>query len=571
MQRRYRLGNDRRKKQVTTTTSHMILSSLLLMLRPASIQSFFLHLRNTRVRTSISLARNDETNGINNSIIYNHAEKSVLNDSYKKIASTPLYLPSQPNVPIRNVVAPMVAASDYAFRCLTRQYGADLTFTQMLHSKQLVQDTKFFHNHWDLYEYNDQLRQQQQSLVTASENLIFPVEQGSRSLSSNEDSPKQIVAEGDFPPCTAATQGPVIVQLAGHDVNLVTRAARCIIESTNGQVAGIDLNLGCPQTIARKGRYGAFLMEQDEGTVYTILKTLRQTVPPSVAISAKIRLPLDPSVQEDRIQRLCDTGVTFLTVHGRDLTENKTTVSNVHMDRLAAAVATARAANVPVIANGGIETLSDIDKLFTATGASAVMSSEALLERPTLFATAATNYEATTQSTTTTLIPWDRLFEEQLQSATVYLQWCRYAPPVPGVLSIQNGSFNIVRGHLFKFLYRYLQDHIDLRDNLASMGTFQRLEQAEVLLQTLRQRYQNLSQQEWDTLPSSRYPESTWYRRHWASGDNVRPRTKWNRSSNTISGQVVAVEQVSIDERKRQMRERIAKLQSQKNSAGATK
>lgn len=369
----------------------------------------------------------------------------------------------------------------------------------------------------------------------------------------------------------------MIAQLAGNDVDLVVRAAELLVQSTQKGLVGIDFNLGCPQGIARKGNYGAFFMEDDEATVYHILAKLRQTLPPSVTVSAKIRLPLNPKHQADRIRRLCDTGIDFLTVHGRDLTENKATVSAVHVDRMAAAVETANLhAGIPVIVNGGIETAADVTNMLYATGAAAVMSSEALLERPTLFLKTGHGNAAAAMT-----LPQAR-FEEQWQSAATYLQWCRYAPPVPGVLGVKGGSFNIVRGHLFKILYRYLaQDHVDLRDALANHFTCQRLEQAESLLQTLKERYRHLTDAEWEALPSSvGYPGTTWYRRHWAAAAATastattatvhhhyhhHQRSKWNPA--TGSEQHVTTPAQSVDERKQQMRERIAKLRSHKEDA----
>ena len=49
------------------------------------------------------------------------------------------YLKTNPNV-----LAPMVDHSDYPFRMLTRKYGAGLCFTPMLHSRLLVQDSKYY-------------------------------------------------------------------------------------------------------------------------------------------------------------------------------------------------------------------------------------------------------------------------------------------------------------------------------------------------------------------------------------------------------------------------------------------
>ena len=458
--------------------------------------------------------------------------------------------------PIRHVVAPMVASSDYAFRCLCRQhYNINnnntnnssnndqqeqlLTFTQMWHAKQLAERQAFLHNHWDLYEYDND---------------------------DNNDNDERLPPE-----YRSAARGPVIVQLAGHCPDAVVQAAQLVVERTRGRIAGIDLNLGCPQHIARRGRYGAFLHEREPELCHTILRSLRSALPPNVAVSAKIRLPLPSSISSststsspssllsDRILRLCDTGIDFLTVHGRTLQENKTLVRHVNVEALQQSVVVAASMGVPVIVNGGIETPSDVNQMLRDTGAAAVMSSEALLERPNLFAHCQNSDNGNNDHTTT---PQQR-FHEQLRLAHDYVHvWCRYAPPRPGVLGPDSGSSNIVRGHLFKILHRYWNDHPDLRRRLADAPSVPDLNHTMDLLDALRERYDDsnvpmASALDWEALSSSHVPQATWYRRHW----NAIPAVTAVTTTTDTGDQ-------DTEYRKREIRERIARLKATRQTSG---
>jgi tRNA-dihydrouridine synthase len=125
-------------------------------------------------------------------------------------------------------------------------------------------------------------------------------------------------------------KAPLIVQIAGHDPLVMSEAARLILERTNtlsdevmysGAVGGIDVNCGCPQAIARSGRYGAFLMEDSPNTVYTILSRLKKDLPKNIGVSAKIRIPEGASkttegkqLLKDRIIRMIDSGYVFYIV-----------------------------------------------------------------------------------------------------------------------------------------------------------------------------------------------------------------------------------------------------------------
>jgi len=446
---------------------------------------------------------------------------------HTETTSSGLILPSHPDTPIRSIMAPMVAASDYPFRYFLRKYcGVDLAYTQMIHSKIFCNDPKFRKCHLDLYEtgatYGDLVPSQLEFL--GEENTLPEIIQHDRA--------------------------PLIVQLAGYDPDLVVKAALMIMDHTGGRVAGFDLNCGCPQGIARKGRYGAFLMEEDDHLVCSILSAMRQALPPSVAVSAKIRLPFDDETLQDRIPRLVGTGINFMTIHGRTLLENKTKVGAVHKDRIRLAIEAAHRVDktFPVVANGGMETYQDVQDILSSTGAVAAMSSEALLETPNIFVPESQN-----------LTPKERM-EKQFSFARDYLNICAsVAPPLPGVLGAskyKGGSLIVAKGHVIKFLFRYFQEHPSLRDRFADDPKLRTVSQAQSIVEELYDKYASLSEEELSTMASSSNGAS-WYRRHRKPGRRV------HQKDVPIDSDLFSIDEESIEERKRRTKERIQLLRVQ--------
>lgn len=169
--------------------------------------------------------------------------------------------------------------------------------------------------------------------------------------------------------------GPLFAQLAGHDPAVVLHSARMIEE----HVDAIDLNFGCPQGIARKGRYGAFLLDEPDVMV-ALVKTLAEGL--QVPVTAKLRLLPERSEAIQLCKRLEEAGASVIALHGRTRSQNKHLSGRADWDAIREAV---DALSVPVIANGGIFSRDDADACLAHTGAAAVMSSEALLENPALF------------------------------------------------------------------------------------------------------------------------------------------------------------------------------------------
>jgi tRNA-dihydrouridine synthase len=76
----------------------------------------------------------------------------------------------------------------------------------------------------------------------------------------------------------------------------------------------VDLNLGCPQRIAKKGFYGAFLMDNLDLVEKLVIRTATAL---KVPVSCKIRLFPDPEKTLAYARMLERAGCSLLAVHGR--------------------------------------------------------------------------------------------------------------------------------------------------------------------------------------------------------------------------------------------------------------
>ena len=161
-----------------------------------------------------------------------------------------------------------------------------------------------------------------------------------------------------------AAEQPVALQLGGSEPTDLAQAAA--IGAAFGY-AEINLNVGCPSDRVQSGRFGACLMAEPD-LVAACVVAMRDAV--SIPVTVKCRIGIDDQDSEADLDRFADAmvgaGVDALYVHARKAwlqglspKENRT-VPPLHYDRVYRLAA--RLAPLPVMINGGIDTLEAVDE-----------------------------------------------------------------------------------------------------------------------------------------------------------------------------------------------------------------
>ncbi|KAG6905648.1 hypothetical protein DXG01_001448 [Tephrocybe rancida] len=223
---------------------------------------------------------------------------------------------------------------------------------------------------------------------------------------------------------TKNTDRPLIVQFCANSPKQLLAAAKLV----EARCDAIDIDLGCPQEIARRGRYGAFLMDDWE-LVYNM-------------ITVKFRVFKDIERRVAYAQMLEDAWDQILICHSctcEQRGQNSALASYEHIRAIKAAV------SVSVFANGNILFSSDNPRCLAETGVDSLMSAEGVFYNPALFSASSLLDE--------TNPPLADLTLEYL--AILRSQPTRTAP-------------SAVRGHLFKILRLALrrEAYWDLRERL---------------------------------------------------------------------------------------------------------
>ena len=169
---------------------------------------------------------------------------------------------------------------------------------------------------------------------------------------------------------------PVIAQMIGQDVSALCRTAEALQRKN---IAGLDLNLGCPAPIVcRKEAGGGLLRNLDK--IDAILRALRAAI--HLSFTVKTRIGYE---RPDEFPRLLDLfrqhPIDALTVHGRTVREMYQ--PTVHYDAIARA---AHLMPCPVFANGNVRCVASARQVIALTGARGLMIGRGAIRNPWIFA-----------------------------------------------------------------------------------------------------------------------------------------------------------------------------------------
>jgi tRNA-dihydrouridine synthase B len=222
------------------------------------------------------------------------------------------------------VLAPLAGYTDLPFRKVVKNFGVDLTVSEMISSNALAHKNK---------------------------KTIKMLEK-----SSNED--------------------PYIVQISGSDPAIVRQAVEVLNEFDH--IDGIDLNCGCPAPKVFGHGSGSNLLG-DLPRLQEILRVIKQTSNKQYT-TVKVRIGVDEKIPLDIAHAIEEVGVDMISVHGR----TRKGAYKAPVDYEAIKIIKENV-SCPVIANGDIKDRAKALEVLEYTKCDGVMIGRGAVGKPWVF------------------------------------------------------------------------------------------------------------------------------------------------------------------------------------------
>ena len=221
------------------------------------------------------------------------------------------------------ILAPMDGYSDWPFRSLCRELGSAMSYTEFVQVEKILSRSK----------------------------------QPAAKLHYEE------------------VERPITFQLYGDDPNKILEAA-LRVQDWGPNI--IDINMGCPaKSVSHRGA-GVGMMKSPLRIARTFTKLSAKL---KVPVTGKIRLGWERNKNYKLIARIVEEcGGSLIAIHGR--TKEQSYSGNANWDAIAEVKA---AVKIPVIGNGDVKRVEDIERMKKYTGCDAVMIGRAALANPWIF------------------------------------------------------------------------------------------------------------------------------------------------------------------------------------------
>jgi len=225
------------------------------------------------------------------------------------------------------LLAPMAGVTDMSFRCICKEFGADLTYTEMVSAKALQFKNK---------------------------------------------KTKKLLKIGEV-------EKPAGVQIFGSEPDIMGKMAEEICETYGDSIKLIDINMGCPAPKITNNGEGSALMKNPK-LAGEIVRSVKEAI--DIPLTVKIRKGFDESdINAVEFSKICeDNGADGITVHGR--TRNQFYSGKADLKIIEEVK---KNVEIPVVGNGDIFSCKDAVGMFDKTGVDAVMVARGSLGNPFIF------------------------------------------------------------------------------------------------------------------------------------------------------------------------------------------